>query len=90
MHDRATTPTSPARDSAPPIHLNQDQLARRWLLSPRTLERWRWLKQGPAYLRVGGRVLYRLCDVLAFEAAHAQVTTETHDKGGSAQANDDA
>ena len=28
-------------------HLNQIELSRRWRLSPRTLERWRWLKQGP-------------------------------------------
>lgn len=56
----------------PILHLNQVQLARRWSLSPRTLERWRWLDQGPAYLKVGGRVVYRLTDVEAFErdAAH--------------------
>lgn len=56
----------------PILHLNQVQLARRWSLSPRTLERWRWLNQGPAYLKVGGRVVYRLTDVEAFErdAAH--------------------
>ena len=28
-------------------HLNQVELSRRWRLSPRTLERWRWLRQGP-------------------------------------------
>jgi hypothetical protein len=33
------------------------------------LERWRWLKQGPDYLKVGGRVIYRLEDIEAFEAA---------------------
>lgn len=48
-------------------HLNQIELSRRWSLSPRTLERWRWLKQGPDYLKVGGRVVYRLEDVEAFE-----------------------
>lgn len=51
----------------PISHLNQVQLARRWSLSPRTLERWRWREQGPAYLKVGGRVVYRLEDVEAFE-----------------------
>jgi len=51
-------------------HLNQTQLARRWCLSPRTLERWRWLKQGPDYVKVGGRVLYRLNDIESFEAAN--------------------
>jgi len=51
-------------------HLNQTQLARRWCLSPRTLERWRWLRQGPDYVKVGGRVLYRLDDIESFEAAN--------------------
>ena len=50
-------------------HLNQIDLARRWRISERTLERWRWLKQGPAYLKIGGRVAYRMEDVEAFEAA---------------------
>jgi hypothetical protein len=49
-------------------HLNQVELSRRWSLSPRTLERWRWLGQGPAYLKIGGRVVYQLEDVEAFEA----------------------
>ena len=48
-------------------HLNQVQLSRRWGISPRTLERWRWLKQGPDYIRVGGRIVYRLADIEAFE-----------------------
>jgi hypothetical protein len=49
-------------------HLNQIELSRRWSISPRTLERWRWLQQGPAYLKIGGRVAYRLEDVEAYEA----------------------
>ena len=48
-------------------HLNQVQLSRRWTLSPRTLERWRWLKAGPPYLKIGGQVVYRLDDVEAYE-----------------------
>jgi hypothetical protein len=48
--------------------LNQKQLARRWGLSPRTLERWRCQGRGPDYLKLVGRVAYRLCDVEAFEA----------------------
>lgn len=50
-------------------HFNQVQLARRWSLSPRTLERWRWLKAGPPFLKIGGRVVYRLEDVEQFEVA---------------------
>lgn len=49
-------------------HFNQVDLSRRWSLSPRTLERWRWLGQGPRFLKVGGRVLYRLEDIEAYEA----------------------
>ena len=54
--------------NSPTNHLNQVHLARRWNLSPRTLERWRWLNQGPRYLKIGGRVVYRLEDVEAFES----------------------
>lgn len=50
-------------------HLHQADLARRWNVSPRTLERWRWLGQGPRFLKIGGRVAYRLEDIEAFEAA---------------------
>jgi hypothetical protein len=52
-------------------HLNQIELARRWRVSPRTLERWRWQNQGPKYLKIGGRVVYRMTDIEAFEAIQA-------------------
>ena len=48
-------------------HLNQIELSRRWSLSPRTLERWRWLEEGPPYLKIGGRVVYRMEDIEAYE-----------------------
>ena len=41
-------------------HLNQYELAKRWTISQRTLERWRWKKKGPSYLKIGGRVVYEL------------------------------
>jgi len=49
--------------------LNQVHLARRWHVSPRTLERWRWTGEGPAFFKIGGRVVYRLDDVEAYERA---------------------
>ena len=49
-------------------HLNQVELSRRWSMSHRTLEGWRWLGKGPAFLKVGGHVLYRIEDVEAYEA----------------------
>ena len=54
-------------------HLNQVELSRRWSLSPRTLERWRWLQQGPSYLKVGGRVVYRIQDIESYEHANHRV-----------------
>jgi transposase-like protein len=51
------------------MFLNQVQLARRWGISPRTLERWRCVKRGPDYIKIGGHVIYRLQDVHAYEAA---------------------
>ena|SRR5690348_382727 len=57
------------RPLPPTRHLNQMDLSRRWRISPRTLERWRWQNQGPPYLKIGGRVVYRLEDVEAHEVA---------------------
>jgi hypothetical protein len=53
-------------------HLNQIELSRRWSISPRTLERWRWLGLGPRYLKIVGRVVYRLEDIEAFESERAR------------------
>lgn len=49
------------------ICFTQKELARRWTLSHRTLERWRWAGQGPAFMKIGGRIVYRLEDILAHE-----------------------
>lgn len=57
-------------------HLNQELLARRWSLSPRSLERWRWRGEGPPFLKVGGRVLYRLEDIEAYEAANFRLPAD--------------
>ena len=49
-------------------HLSQIELAARWNLSPRTLERWRFTGEGPQFVKLGGRVVYRLEDIEAYEA----------------------
>jgi Helix-turn-helix domain len=48
-------------------HLNQNELAERLNISPRTLERWRWVGDGPHFLKLGGRVVYRVEDVERYE-----------------------
>jgi hypothetical protein len=54
-------------------HLNQVELAQRWKISPRTLERWRCFGGGPRFLKINGRILYRLEDIEAFEAAQLRM-----------------
>lgn len=56
-------------------HLNQNQLAERWNVSPRSLERWRWRGEGPKFLKLGGRVVYRLHDVELYEAEQLRDST---------------
>lgn len=50
-----------------PIYLSEKALARKWGISHRTLQRWRWLNQGPTYLKIGGRVRYTQEAIQAFE-----------------------
>ena len=56
-------------------HLSQRVLAERWDISPRTLERWRWVGQGPKFLKLGGRVVYRLQDVEDYELEQLRSST---------------
>ena len=56
-------------------HLDQTDLAERWNISARTLERWRWIGEGPCYVKLGGRVRYRIEDVEAFESRQLRDST---------------
>jgi predicted site-specific integrase-resolvase len=49
------------------VFMDQKELAERWIISPRTLERWRWSGEGPKVTKVGGRCLYRITEVEKFE-----------------------
>ena len=52
------------------VRLNQRELAERWGISPASLERWRSEGIGPIYMKLPGRVLYRLEDIEAYELKH--------------------
>jgi hypothetical protein len=39
------------------------------------LERWRWLGEGPRFLKIGGRVVYRLEDIERYEAEQLRDST---------------
>jgi hypothetical protein len=42
-------------------------------VSPRTLERWRQRKLGPAWVKLPGRVIYHVEDVRDYERAQLEV-----------------
>ena len=52
-----------------PSRLTRAELASLWRVSARTIERREALGIGPRPMRIGGRVLYRREDVLAWEQA---------------------
>jgi hypothetical protein len=57
------------------VFMKQKAVAKRWGISPRTLERWRVVGEGPRFLKVGANVLYRLRDVEAWEATRVCQST---------------
>ena len=59
-----------------PPYLTQVELAARWRISPGTLERWRWAGEGPRFLKLGGRVVYRIADIEAFEQQQLRTRTD--------------
>ena len=67
---KSTRPLPEADVARPPQRLTQNQLAERWQCATSTLERWRCDGIGPVFLKLQGRVLYRLEDVEAYELKH--------------------
>lgn len=59
---KSTAPSTPDREL-----FSEQMLADRWLCSVSRLQRWRTTSEGPAYLKIVGKVLYRLKDIQAFE-----------------------
>lgn len=60
-------------DKVLPAHemqfLREKELAERWKVSLRTLQRWRAEGSGPAYISIGGTIRYLMEDVRAYEDA---------------------
>ncbi len=79
--DLAVVAGAAARPAAAPELLSPEALVARWhdAVGLRTLKKWRGLKRGPAFLRIGNRVLYRVADVEAFEAARVEGATRAED-----------
>lgn len=81
---RNRSPRAEAKRGADMRALDQNQLADRWLISPRTLEQWRWRGIGPRYLKIGARVIYPVQMVEDFEATrlHANTVGPVTGEGG--------
>ena len=58
------TPVEPGREL-----LTEKMLADRWVCSVARLQRWRTVGEGAPYLKIVGKVLYRLKDIQAYEEA---------------------
>lgn len=50
--------------------LSPEEVAVRWKLSVRTLANWRSAGRGPSYMKIEGRIHYRLQDIERFERTH--------------------
>ena len=59
--------------------LSEKSLARKWGISHKTLQRWRWLKTGPAYIKIGGRIRYSTDSIKEYEDSnlHQAPTPQT-------------
>ncbi len=71
---RVTTPEPELQAPAVPAEprrelLTEKMLADRWACSVARLQRWRTVGEGPPYLKIVGKVLYRLKDIEAYEEA---------------------
>ena len=63
-------------DQSQTLYLCQEHVSRRWGISTRTLEGWRYLRKGPRFVRIGGRIRYRLSDLEEFERLGAVFINE--------------
>jgi hypothetical protein len=67
MTGNAMLGLSPIAEENAAEFLTQRELATRWKISIRTLERWRGERYGPAWISIGGSIRYCFADVQAFE-----------------------
>ena len=81
---RAPQPRQPARAAAHSIlNIRQAAVAERWGISHRTLERWRYTGQGPRFMKIGGRVVYRVEDIETYETEQLRTSTLPNTAGGA-------
>lgn len=50
--------------------LREGELAGRWRVNVKTVQRWRYQSKGPDYVKFAGRVVYPIDVIEAYEAQH--------------------
>ncbi len=70
---------TPTNDNEPQ-YLTAAELSDRWkgTITPRTLANWRCSGSGPRFVKIGGRVMYRLADVQAWENSRSVTSTSQY------------
>ncbi|WP_211232363.1 helix-turn-helix transcriptional regulator [Pseudomonas cremoricolorata] len=60
--------------------LRPHELVERWngAVSVRTLANWRSQGTGPKFVKLGGRIVYRLEDVIEWEMKHTKISTSDY------------
>lgn len=73
-------------DKAPKKYLTPAEVAARFdgRISPQTLSNWRNLGSGPAYLKLGGKVLYPIDRLVEWEQRNTVQSTSQYSKGNAA------
>lgn len=82
----STLPITPTDEGLKEKHegkkfLNQVELSRRWGISARTLEQWRWRNVGPTFVKIGNCVRYRIDDVERYEQQRLMTCPEQQLQG---------
>ncbi len=55
--------------------MNENELATRWNISPKTLQRWRSEGRGPRFIKLSKRVVYPIDEVLDYESQALRAST---------------
>jgi len=69
----------------PSPFITPDELSARWkgAICTRTLANWRWKGTGPNFIKPGGKVLYRIDHVEAWEAQNMAAEVRVAAQGGT-------
>ena len=57
--------------------LDAESLSERWKIKRSTLDNWRSLGKGPVFTKIGGKVIYLIDDVIAYEQSARRSSTSS-------------